>query len=111
MDKLQHLQSLNEDLNKEVSETKKENHDLAWAKERLNRELEKLKLELSDAKEHLSTAEMDRLRAADEVKSMQQVLVRTKEEGVRALGGGVTLEGVWFGRTKGSKGSRMGAWH
>ena len=89
-----------------MSDTKKENHDLAWAKERLNRELDKLKEELSDAREHLSTAEMDRLRATEEIKRMQQVLVRTKEEGVRAVGG----EGCGLVRTKGGGVFGVGEW-
>ena len=62
-----------------MEDTSKEKKELAWAKDRLNRELEKLKLELSDVRGHLSTAESDRLAALSEVKTVQQLLLQSKE--------------------------------
>ena len=81
--KLQDLQAMNAELHREVDDTKRANTDLTWAKERLNREMDKLREELSNAKEHLTLAEGGRLKAVEEVRSMHQLLAKTREEGVR----------------------------
>ena len=49
--------------------------ELAWAKE----QLEKLKLELSEVRGHLSTTEHEKTTALGEVKTLQQLLLQAEE--------------------------------
>lgn len=68
-----------------MEDTGREKDELAWAKERLNRELERVKLELSDVRGHLSTTEHDKSTALNEMKALQQLLIQAKENEVSGL--------------------------
>lgn len=78
--KLNELRSANMDLSRQISDTKKDNDELANAKERLHREMERLREELRNVKADLGTAESKRVDAMEEVKSMQQLLFDNKND-------------------------------
>ncbi len=80
--KLNELRATNTELNRQVGDTKKDNSELVWAKERLNREMEKLREELGDVQTHLNSAESEREVALEEVKSLQHLLFQNKEADV-----------------------------
>ena len=79
-----------------MDDTKRENHELTWAKERLDKELEKLRIELDDVRAHLNSAEDERVCAVEEVKAIQLLMAKKMESEVRERG---TLQCVcvWWG--------------
>lgn len=83
--KLKQIKTHNVELGRKMDDTSKENQDLAKAKERLNKELVKMKSDLREMKDNLSDAESERAIAQDEFKTIQQMLVETKEVEVKIV--------------------------
>lgn len=80
--KLRELETINVDLSKTLSETKQVNEDLLRTKERLKRDLEKLKGEYNALEDTLSTTLIERESYYTELKNTQTALTKTKEDEV-----------------------------
>ena len=77
--KLKELEYMNTDLGKMLSDTRSMNEDLLRAKERLNREVEKMKTDFDHLECTLSTTRRERDQFHEQLKVTQTVLSRTKD--------------------------------
>ena len=80
--KLKELEFVNKDLSMMLSETKSMNEDLVRAKERLNREMDRMKNDYDNLEVTLSTTRLERDKFMDQLRSTQAMLTLTKEEEV-----------------------------
>jgi len=80
--KLKELEFVNKDLSMMLSETKSMNEDLIRAKERLNREVDKMKNDCDHLEGTLSSTRIERDKFMDQLRSTQVVLSHTKEDEV-----------------------------
>ena len=110
--KLKELEYVNTDLGKMLSDTRSMNEDLLRAKERLNREVEKMKTDFDHLECTLSTTRIERDQFHEQLKVTQTVLSQTKDEevshiwitcgshvfGSTAAGKSRCFGLVWFGR-------------
>ena len=82
MAKLKELEFVNSDLSKMLSETKSMNEDLIRAKERLNREVEKMRTDYDHLDGTLSSTRLERDKCKEQLKTTQSFLSHVKEEEV-----------------------------